>query len=174
MPPKCFFIVTSLMFLPVFPPLKQLCSRQSLICLVTLFCFFTTSVGFPLEPVGTPQAGCQCGQELQRAGGCCCSRSQASRKCESQPKSCCAKKQTRSCCTGKPKPETSKTVLVSACGCGHVPAAGLLVNDDPRLPALPSLILNPTPLEFCCLQISSILPEHRLAPETPPPELCCL
>lgn len=165
------------MFPPVSPPLKQLCSRQSLTCLVTLFCFFTTSVGFPLEPVGTPQAGCQCGQELQRSGGCCCSRAKTSPKCENQSRSCCAQKQTKSCCAGKTKQgsnDSTAPALVSACGCGHGPAAGLLVNDDPRLPALPALILSSTPLEFCCPQISSVLPEHRLSPETPPPELCRL
>ncbi|QDT88493.1 hypothetical protein [Gimesia algae] len=165
------------MFPPVFPPVKQICSRQSLTGLVTVFCFFTTSVGFPLEPVGTPQAGCQCGHELQSSGGCCCSLAQTSPKCESQPRSCCAKKQTRSCCTGKSKQETdqaSKTALVSACGCSHGPVPGLLVNDDPRLPAQPTLILSSTPLEFCCPQVSRVLPEDCLAPETPPPEMCCL
>ncbi|HBL43472.1 hypothetical protein [Gimesia sp.] len=165
------------MFPPLFPPLKQLCSRQSLTCLVTVFCFVTTSVGFPLEPVGMPHAGCQCGQELQRTGGCCCSRAQTSRRSESPSRACCVTKQATSCCAGKAKPGTSETPatnLVSACSCGHGTADGMLINDDPRLPAHTPLIQSSNPLEFCCPPFASVFIQHCSAPETPPPELCRL
>lgn len=165
------------MFPPKFPPLKQLCSRRFLTGLVTLFCFFTTSVGFPLEPLGTPQAGCQCGHELQSSGGCCCSRAKASPDCESQTRSCCIQKQTKSCCAGKQKSESKETsppILISACGCGHGPAAGTLINDDPRLPGHPTLVLSSVPVEFFRPLMADVLPEHCLSPETPPPEVCSL
>ena len=165
------------MFPPIFSHLKQFCRHRSVTGLVTLFCFFTTSVGFPLEPLGTPQAGCQCGDELQSSGGCCCSRAKASPQSKQQTRSCCLRKQTKSCCAGKQKQgsdETSAPILISVCGCGHGPTAGMLVNDDPRLPAHPILVLSSISVEFFVALMADVLPEHHLLPETPPPELCSL
>ncbi len=164
------------MFPPDFPPLKPLCSRQSLICLVTLFCFLTTSVGFPLEPAGTPQAGCQCGKKLQASKSCCCSRATVASDSESQPRSCCVREQAKTCCATKTKqaPDETAPAMVAACGCGGTPAAGILINQDPRLVGPPTLILSSFLRESCCLRVSFFLPDLCLPPETPPPELCSL
>ena len=165
------------MFLPDFPPLKPFYSRKSLTCLVTLFCFLVTSLGISLEPVGTPQTGCQCSQELQASQSCCCSRAKGSNDSGSKPRSCCLRKQTKSCCVGKVKQipdETSTASLVAACGCGGAPAAVMQINQDPRLMGQPTLILSSFLRESCCPRVLSFLPDHCFLPETPPPELCSL
>ncbi|MFH1299874.1 MAG: hypothetical protein ABIK07_02340 [Planctomycetota bacterium] len=166
-----------LMFPPRLSSLNHLRNRQFLTGTVTLVCFLMTSVGFPLEPVGMPRSGCQCGKELQQSNRCCCVKAVSSGCCQAETRSCCARKQIKSCCAGKTKQspeETPVTPEISACGCGGSPAGGVLVNNAPRLQAKKTVIPETTFREKYCPQILVSFSNHSMSPETPPPEVCCL
>lgn len=118
----------------------RLPDRHTLTCAVALLSFVGGSVGFPLEPLGTPKQGCCCGDVLRDSGGCCCQNARAA-KPGAAKQSCCAKPQPRpkSCCrkTDHSNEESDRSdnqpVAVSACSCGGFADFGYLINAEPRI-----------------------------------------
>lgn len=163
------------MFLRLIRHLPQLPDRQTLTCAVALLSFVGGTIGFPLEPLGTPKQGCCCGDVLRDSGGCCCQNARST-KPGAAKQSCCAKPKPKSCCRKTDhrdeESDSSKDapVAVSACSCGSAADFGYLINTEPRI--LPrTIVLNGDETDRRLLSLVSLsLYSVALDLETPPPK----
>lgn len=164
------------MFRRLIRHLPQRPDRQTLTCAVALLSFVGGTLGFPLEPLGTPNQGCCCGDVLRDSGGCCCQNAQSTKRGAAKQSCCATKPKPNSCCRKTDhRDEESDTsndapVAVSVCSCGSPADFGYLINTEPRI--LPrAIVLNGDEADRRLLSlISPSLDSVALDLETPPPK----